>query len=363
MALAADLSEYRLMRALRAGQPGAFPSLWSAHVGAIWSVVRALAQTDAEALGWVTTFRVDLGGRVATFDPEAPLGAQVGQALHAHLRAHFTAAQPLPTAPLPRTEAGLRQLPVALRLPYLVELFFDVPSPGPEPRFEGQDDTDARLYTHAALLRTPPLGALFLPPGNEAPTPKPRWGWFVAGLCLVLIVATSAWVRDFFFPTSWAQMAALHTSTFGARELLLESSPPLLSPRLTATDLPARLSDVPDLSAAGLALIGGRVVHGPEAALVLVYHSGSAFWTLQHHQRAMPDGGDIVLRRGGLEARAVGDTVLVGWTEGDALWILSAAAPPTAVVDVVEKVREIRANNAQIAPPLFEAAPTAPALK
>ena len=363
MAVAADLSEYRLVRALRAGQPGAFPSLWTAQVGSIWSVVRALVDSDAEALGWVTTFRVDLGGRVGSFDPEVSVARQVGLALHEHLRGHFSALEPMPTGPLPRRETGLRQLPPGARLSYLLDLFFDLPADTLAGRFDGGDDPDARLFTHAALMRTPPLGALFLPPGMEVPPPRPRWGWFAAGFTLILVVTSSAWVRNSFFPTTWAQLAALHATTFGAGDLLLESSPALLAPRLTATDLPAQLADVPDLTVAGLDLIGGRVVHEPDPALVLVYRAGSAFWTLQHHRRPMPEGGTILLRRGELAARDGGDAVVVGWEEGDALWVLAAAAPPEVVLGAVETIREIRANNASVGPALLERAPSAPALQ
>lgn len=377
MPVAADLSEFRLVRALRAGQPGAFPSLWNAHVGSIWSVVRALVEADAEALGWVTTFRVDLAERVAGFDPESPLAGQVGLALFRHLRGHFAAVAPMPGDPLPRSESGLRQLPAGARLLYLIELFFDVPESAlgrvaeadvrpvlreVTRRLEPHEDTDARLFTHAALLRTPPLGALFLPPGNEAAPPRARWAWFVVGFTLVLVLATSSWVRNAFFPTSWAQLAALHGATFGSRELLLASDPDLLAPRLTATDLPARLADVPDLSAAGLELMGGRVVHEPDAALVLVYRSGSSFWTLQHHQRPLPDGGTVVAHLdgpdGGLDARDGGDTVVVGWSEGDALWVLASSAPPETLLSTAARIREIRANNARLPPPMLEAAPS-----
>jgi hypothetical protein len=382
MPVAADLSEYRLVRALRAGQPGAFPSLWNAHVGSIWSVVRALVGSDAEALGWVTTFRVDLASRVAAFDPELSLPAQVGAALHAHLAAAFPTVAPLPEGPLAPTEDGLRAVPVGARLLYLLDLFFDVPEDvlvrgaDPEARpvlhavmrlLEPSGDTDARLFTHATLLRTPPLGALFLPPGNEPPAARPRWAWFAVGFTLVLVLASSGWVRELLFPTSWAQLAALHAATLGARELLLETDPDLLAPRLTATDLPSRLADVPDLEKAGLELMGGRVVHEPDAAVVLVYRSGSAFWTLQHHLRPLPEGGTVVAHletpTGGLDAREGGDAAVVGWVEGDALWVLASAAPPEVVLSTAAAIREMRASNARLAPALLEGVPALPALQ
>lgn len=369
MSAPADLSAFRLVRALRAGQPGAFPSLWNAHVGSVWSVVRALVDTDGEALGWVTTFRVDLASRVETFEADRALSPQVGVALYRHLAPALPAPGPVPAGPVPASEDGLRQVPSGARLLYLLDLFFDVSeedleaAAGADVRpalravsrlMEPAGDTDARLFTQATLLRTPPAAALFLPPGNEAPPPRPRWGWFAGGFTLVLVLAFSPLVRNLLFPTSWAQLAALHAATLGAGELLLESDADLLAARLTGTDLPARLADVPALDAVGLELMGGRLVHEPDPAAVLVYRSASAFWTLQHHLRPVPDGGEIVASDGDLDARAQDGVNAVGWSEGDALWVLASAAPTAEVLHTAAAIREIRAANGRLAPPLLE---------
>jgi len=374
----ADLSAFRLVRALRAGQPGAFPSLWNAHVGSVWSVVRALVDSDGEALGWVTTFRVDLASRVETFAADRSLAPQVGLSLYRHLAVGLPPPGPVPVGPVPSSEEGLRRVPPGARLLYLLDLFFDVPesalceAAGEDVRpvlravarlMEPAADTDARLFTQAALLRTPPASALFLPPGNEAPPLRPRWGWFAGGFTLVLVLAFSPWVRNLLFPTSWAQLVALHAATLGAGELHLESDPDLLASRLVGTDLPSRLSDVPALGGVGLELMGGRVVYEPDPAAVMVYRTDSAFWTLQHHLRPVPEGGEVVASAGGLEVRAHDGVSAVGWAEGDALWVLASAAPPAEVLHVAGAIREIRAANGRLPPPLLEPVSNPPAPK
>lgn len=366
MAAPADLAEFRLLRALRAGQPGAFPSLWNAQIGSVWSVVRAMTASDAEALGWVTTFRVDLAERVASFDTELPLARSVGLALYRHVRGAFPATEPLPEGPLPATEAGLRSLPPGARLPYLVHLFFDVDEAelcraaeadvrpvlrAVARRMEPGEDTDARLATHAELMRTPPAEALFLPPGNEPPPRRPPvFGWAAAAF-LVLVVATTPAIWGLVVRTDWSDLGALHAETLAADALTLGGSPEALVRALFAEGVSSRLAEAPDLSSLGLTLVGARRVSTPEPAVVLVYSGDQRLWTLQHHLRGEPPGGEVVATRatgsGTLRARRVTDAVVVGWTEpGGSLWVLGAAAPAGRVLDVAAGIREMRARAA-----------------
>ncbi len=362
MSAPADLAEFRLVRALRASQPGAFPALWNAHAGATWSVIRALCLTDGEAVGWATTFRLDLAERVTDFGTSDPVAAQVGVALYAHLRPGFPAASPeapLPAPPLAATEAGARRIPAAARLLYLIDLFFDAPieelkrTAGKDaPRtldaihrlLEPGDATDARLYVHTALMRPAPASVLFLPPGAEPARPKPRrWVRWVAAAVLVGVVAALGWASRLPRP-DLAVLAARH----GAAQLdapLRSGDPAELGLLLARRDVPALLTDVPDLSGLGLVLLGARVV--PDAsAIVLIYQGGSTLWTLQHME-VVPTLGGVVRATGegprGLnEVRNEGDVMVVAWTERGATWVLAAAAPPSAVLALAARIQTMR---------------------
>lgn len=378
MASTAILADYRLLHALRSGQPGGFASLWNAHVGRAWSVLRALCASDAEAMGWVTTFRVDLAQRVMTFDAEEPLAMQVGLALYQHLRGGFPRAEPLPEVPFPATEDALRTIPEGLRLLYLVELFFDVPEDAlcraagadvrPQlrevaRRMEPDGDTAARLTTHTALLREPPAAAYFLPPHAEPPPPRPRWPWWVAGASLLLMLAATPAVWAILFRATWERAADWHDATVAGTSVELASSPEDLVQRLIGDGVPSALAHVPDLDELGLTLRAARLLHLPDVGVVLVYQEGARFWTLQHLRRGLPAGeAPVVATRatdaGPLEAHGVGDTVLVAWTEGDAVWILGADAPPDAVLDRAEAIRERRLRAAD--PATWSLSPVSP---
>lgn len=358
----ADLASFRLVRALRAGQPGAFPSLWNAQAGSVWSVVRAMVATDAVALGWMTSFRVELGELVVGFDPEIPLAEQVGLALHAHLAPAFRRDAPLPEGPLAPDDAGLRALPERARLLYLLALYFDLADDdlarragGDAPalvravahRLEPAEDTDAHQVAHAALLRNPPATALILPPGADTPPPRRPWGWWIAGALLVAAIAGGFAARAMLTRTSWSELTALHVSTLAGPNLMLQGDPGRLSAQLSAAGLPSDLLSVPELTSAGLTLLGGRALPGAVPGVVLVYSAGTELWTLQHHERPRPEGGDVVASAGEgaaeLDAVSAGGVVVVAWTEGDTLWLLGSGATPA---EILQKAEDIRAHRA-----------------
>lgn len=296
MTAPADLAEFRLVRALQTSQPGAFPTLWNAQAGAVWSVIRALCRHDADAIGWATTFRVELAERASALGTGDPVAAQVGLHLYAHLRAGFPGTAPLPPPPVPATEAGARQIPEAARLLYLVDLFFDVPIDalerlaGREARhtldavhrlLEPRDDTDARLYVHAALMRSAPAAALILPPGAEPAPPKPRWWLAVLAGVVAIGVASTPWIRAWQERPDLARLGALHAQAL--RDAPLRGGDPrALGQELTRRDVPWQLAEVPDLSPFGLTLLGARIVTGTEGGSVLIYQAGARVWTLQH---------------------------------------------------------------------------------
>ncbi|MFZ5475773.1 MAG: hypothetical protein ACOZNI_03265 [Myxococcota bacterium] len=360
MTAPADLAEFRLLRALRGGQPGAFPSMWNAQAGAAWSVVRAMCGTDREAIGWMTSFRLDLAERAADFHTDAPVAAQVGHALYEHLRAGFRRGSALPPGPLTPDEAGVRRVPESERLIYLVDLFFDVTlEDGPEGGrevarrvdavrrlLEPTHDTDARLLVHSALLRTPPVEALILPPGAEPPPPRPRWWmWFAGGAVLLLASGVALWVRP---PARAEDVGALHVAAVST-PTFSEADPVRMGQALVGTRVPAALAEAPDLSALGLNLFGVLV---RDDVVVLDYTRSNGLWTLQHHLRPPVLDGPVLATRatpgGALEARKVGELLhAVAWEEGGAAWVLSTAdAPPDAVLEVAAQIREVRRASA-----------------
>ncbi len=372
----ADLAEFRLVRALRAGQPGAFPTLWNAQAGAIWSVLRALCRTDAEAVGWATTFRVELAELASGFGADEPVAGQVGLALYRHLKDGFPRVDALPEPPIPPTEEGARRVPEAARLLYLVTLFFDVPVEALE-RVAGRgtratidavhrllepaDDTDARLYVHAALMRAAPVDALILPPGVAPEPPKPKWwplGLAIAGL---VVIAAFPVVRSWLERPDLAELGARHRAAIEDAPLR-GSDPASLGLELARRGVPSLLVEVPDLSAAGLTLLGARVLDDPDPAVVLTYQGGTTLWTLQHLLVEPELDGPVVttLIEGDappLVARQAPGAVVVSWEEGATTWVLAADAPPDAVVQRVARIREARATSTV---PFIGSAPPVP---
>lgn len=355
MAAPADLAEYRLLRALKAGQPGAFPSLWNAQAGAVWSVVRALCASDPEAVGWVTTFRVELAENLGGIDPGGPVGAQIGAALYRHLHGAFDRDAPLPDGRLPATEEGLRRVPEHKRLLYLVDLFFDldpaslVAVAGRDAvreldavrrLFEPGDDTAARDAVHASLLRAAPAEALILPPGDEPEPPRFRfWPWVVGGAALLLVTGVLLWGRV--GAADWDDLAKISEEAMASTPIL-GGSPPELGQALVREGVPAVLAEAPDLSAVGLTLLGAYVRERGQTVVVLLYYGREGTWTLQHHLAGPSPEGPVLAAREGLDARDAGGLPAVAWTEAGTTWALLADAPPERVLDVAARVREAR---------------------
>lgn len=386
MTAPADLAEFRLVRALQTSQPGAFPTLWNAQAGAIWSVIRALCATDIEAIGWATTFRVELADRASSLGTDAPVAAQIGLLLYSHLRSGFPRTAPLPEQPVPPTEAGARQIPEEARLLYLVDLFFDVPFPALE-RTAGKQaratldavhrliepmdteenfDGDGRLLVHASLMRPAPAAALILPPGAEPPPPRSRWWiWGVVGVAVVGFASTP-WIRAWQDRPDLARLAALHREALSDAPLR-GSEPRELGQELTRREVPWQLAEVPDLSPFGMTLLGARIVPGSAGGTVLIYQGGAHLWTLQHWSSPPTLDGPVVATletaSGTLEARraaapADGDAVVVAWVEVGATWVLVADAPPEGVLDIAERFRKSRV----VTPiPFLEQVPSDPA--
>lgn len=346
----ADLAEFRLLRALRAGQPGAFPSVWNAQAGPCWSVFRALTESDGEALGWMASFRLDLSERAVQFNAGEALAPQMGRALVEHVGDVFDDDEPLPTEPLTPDEAGLRCLPLGTRMLYLVDLFFDWSPPDPRVRaayrlLEPAQDTDARLLVHAALMKSPPAAALILPPGaeDEAPPVSPaRRGVFliaaVGALALAVLPLALALVG-----TPIARDAAhLHAEALGAGEgIVLEGDTVRLQVRLARLHVSALLTECPDLSSLGLSLLGARVI---DDAVVLIYRSGNDEWTLQHLDGDVLPRGTELSRAGDLIARRAGEGAAVGWRGSGTTWVLVSNVDASRVLTIASGIIALRSH-------------------
>lgn len=355
-----DLSEFRLLRALRAGQPGAWPSLWNAFAGDIWSVFRALVDTDAEALGWMASLRVDLAEEAQHFSASESLAPQVGRVLLAHAEAAFSGEGPLPEGPLTPDERGVRALPPRVRLRYLVDLFFDytVADPGVRRAYallEPSQDTDARMLVHAALLRAAPAGALVLPPGATPPR-RSWWRWFVPGVVAgTLLVVACAWV-----PHDWDPLSA-HTAAFDAvGAVIVESDPAALVQHLNRNGVPAVLQAVPDLSPWGLSLLGARAGTG---AVVLLYRSTEGDWSLQHVEAGSLPDAEPAARREGVDGWEMDGRAVAGWRDNGNVWLLVAQVPLERALDVASGLRAHRAAPVPTPESAFDALTPPPGSK
>lgn len=336
----ADLAEFRLLRALRAGQPGAFPSLWNAQAGACWSVFRALCETDAEAIGWMASFRLDLSEKAAAFAPAESLAPQMGRALLEHVGDAFTDDWAMPHEPLPPDEQGLRRLPRRTRLHYLVDLFFDHTVADANVReayrlLEPSQDTDARLLVHAALMRSPPAQALILPPGVDlapAPPSAARRGVLLIAAAGALLLALLPLVIVLVGDPSARHPARLHADAFAAAEgVVLDGDPVMLGVRLSRNGVPGILTEVPDLAALGLTLLGARFQAG---VVVLLYRSTDAEWTLQHFEGSYSLDGAPVAESGELRAHDVEGTTAVRWPGAGSTWVLVGRVEPSRAIEV-----------------------------
>lgn len=348
-----DLSTFRRMRAVREHGGAGFAELWNDHVADIWSVVRALCRKDREAIGWCSSFRVFMEAHLNDLDPVSPLPPQIGTQLYRHICGHFVDRQPMPS-PLPEGPAGIAMLPLAIRLAYLIELFFDVPEdiypPEILPRLqqarralEPVNSTDLRIELQQSLHLAPPPAVQILPPGQEPP-PARRWGLIalIVGCMLMgglggLFYARRQSTEDW----DWHEAATIHTRALSHPETLIPSTDPAqLSQTLASRGLSRSLSRVPDLSAAGLSLFGGALLPGSSASVVLRYQKDDQIWSLQHHLRPEPDSN--ISQQDTFRAWSEGQTAVVGWRDGADLWILGAEAP---VADVVVEATLLKSLN------------------
>lgn len=340
MAAPHDLAEFRLLRVLRSGFGGAaFLQLWNAQAGAMWSVFRAMVERDADALGWMASFRLELHERVGRLRADQPLAAQIGEALYEHALPSFGGGGPLPTGPLTPNEAGVRALPNSTRLAYLVDLFFDWTAPDPRIReayrlLEPAEDTDARLLVHSALMRTPPADALLFPPGADpaarhASGRRPSHFRLVAlfgGLLLGAVLA-AAWVVRAPVPLRVHQRAL-------ARPRL----PPPADCVPAAEALPTALQDCPDLSSLGLTRVGYAV---DEGGAVILYESLGLVFSLQHRMGGLAGVPEGEITR----PTRVGEVSWVSWRSGATSYVLASRSAPDRTLGTAMAIVSLRDSD------------------
>lgn len=292
MASTVTLSDARTIRELRAGREGAFLVFWNAQAPAVWAALSAVLEpVDAQA--WAHAFRADLPQRLGAFTLEEPLADQVADALLAHVAAGDAA--------------------LAERLEARMEVFHAPAGPAP-----------VEMLLHA-------------PGGGPRPSWVRRWaaGTLVGALLAGLAVAV-AWRPA---PVRWPDVAARHDRVL-AGELIARSDPEELATALSRAGVRGTLTEAPDLTPEGLALVGAAAddVGRDAETVALVYTAGADAWTLQHTHAPLPSGAAD--GPGDAADQAVGALHLAAWTDDGGTWVLCGPLP------AAPRVRAIRARRA-----------------
>ena len=360
----ADLAAFRTVRALRTSQPGAYAALWNAHAGPLWSVVRCACASDAEAVGWMLSLRVDLADRVTTFEPHVGIGPQLGLALLQHVAGDLLLhcdgiVLPAPFAESPRE--AVNSLPRPARLLYATDVYFDV-----DPDDVGRvthvaagalleraraliDPLDAaardehRGALAAALYRAPPPEALFLPPG-ATPPPRGRWIARAVAVAIVALAVGAAVLLPRGSAPRWESIAGAHTLVT-TQPTWVQGDAEALARTLARARVEGPLVTAPDLSGVGLVLLGATsAAEGSRVSFVYTAEDGSAY-SLHHLAVAPAANGRVVATSpvaDGLEARAFGNGDLAGvsWAAHGTTWILVGDAPPDRLLARAVEIRK-----------------------
>lgn len=330
--------------------------MWNGLAPDVWSVLLGVFDDEPTALGWATTFRLDLATRVGAFSLDQPLSAQVGLALIAHVSAGLDPGpRALPPGPGSTPDETLGTLPPLARLRYLVDLFFHVELDG-----SGADDlallrlmepgqhTDARRTAQSLLQRLPPQDVLLYPPG-AAPAPREHFyqrplvaaGVLAFGLLVLLGIGLRPHTVD--WSTSVARHARFTETPGPDGALALGSNPDDVSLTLIRAGARVTLVEIPDLGAEGLRLIGAADVDAgtDDEAVVAVYVRDAGpdvtFWTLTHTRADLPDDATS---GGAIATHDVGGHEVAGWAEAGGSWVL-VGAPDVAVL--ATQIRDRRA--------------------
>lgn len=149
-----SLSEARLVRRLRAGEPGAFRDLWGEWRDRCWSVIRPMVASREEAVALLRDVYLGLPQAVRGWPMDTPLCCLVGCHVFRQVR------QRLELAPIAGIQADVPQevtapdregvarkistMPANVRLIYLADLFFGC-SAGTTARLVGEDEDQIRL--------------------------------------------------------------------------------------------------------------------------------------------------------------------------------------------------------------------------
>ncbi len=310
----------------------------------VWSVLVGVFDEEPVAIGWATTFRLDLAERVSAFTLDQPLSVQVGRVLLDHVRPGLDpgADELPPTSACLTPDETLRSLPASLRLRYLVDLFFHVSEHGPADvavlrLMEPGLHTDARRTAQSLLQRFPPDEVLLHPPG-VVPPPRPSRlltyltvsaGMLVATLTVAaLVLAILGRPRHL----DWASAAGRHVGLVSAPRdvahgVFVGFDPSVLSLALIRGGARVTLVDLPDLAPEHLTLLAATdLAPGTDDETVTAIYAtatGADLLTLQHTLAQLPS--DATAPDGRVADHHVDSVDLAGWTEAGGAWVLAGS--------------------------------------
>lgn len=335
------LADARLVRDLRKGAPGTFFTVWNGMVPDLWSVLLGVFEDEGVAIGWASTFRLELAESVSRFTLDEPLAVQVGRVLLHHVAPAVADSLHIlpPTGRAETPDETLRTLPPAARLHYLVDLFFHVAAASETPAIdlavlhlmEPGQHTDARRTAQSLLQRLPPDDVLLHPPGQVvAQLPDRGFGrvWKVIfGIAALGALAMAIAARP--HTVQWvtaADQCGLSGSDAAKGGFTGASDPEALALALIRDGARVTLVEIPDLGAEGLTLIGGgNAAPDTRDEAVLVFYTSAdehsvTFWTLAHTAARLP--ADAIAPDGSIAEHLIGDLVLAGWVEPGGSWVL-----------------------------------------
>ncbi len=269
-----------------------FAGLWNEHADALWCVLRGAFGSDGEALGWMTSFRVELEEQVASFDPALPLNRQIAEALRQHVSVGLGRVGP--------TEGPLVSEPPGRRLDLLLAAFLD---------FDGVElsPAESEQLTRAYRRPAPAFGRIAaIEAGAPARSDGPRWvalGVLLASLLLV--------------PIGW-RLWRLSTGDLPPSETRQVRGVPVADPLLAARVLldqhvPWLIAEVPDGGACGLQLREVAVEDHRDPMVVFIYQDAAALpWRLARLRSSEEP----------FPPRDLAGRAVVEWREDITLWSL-----------------------------------------
>lgn len=309
MSPAVDLEAWRTVRALRAGQTGVFAAVWNDHADEVWSVLRGTFGNDGEALGWMTSFRVELDGQISSFDADISLREQIGLALRRHVAVGLASAGRVSLPERPSGADPLASFGPAQRLDLLLAAFFELDLPE---SCEAPPGLTLESLAQTYRQTTPNFGKIAaIEAGAPAHSAGPRW--VVLGVLLASLLVV---------PIGW-RLWRMWTGDLAPSELRevqgVTVHDPLLAARvLRDRGVPWLVAEVPDAGGCGLTL--QEVAHDDalDTMVVFVYQDQEG----QRWRIARVRSSETPFPPRTLDGQAV-----VQWREEASLWSVEARVP------------------------------------